>query len=121
MNEIQLFLQLKKASALAAIFFAILLAGTLSFGHGPKGHTGGEFNAFQAAKKGIMLYDRLVSEGKLDESWEIGLEIIKVSKQNRGLQKEFIVKLSRAMGEPRPVYIFFSESGEYTGSNFTGK
>ncbi len=73
MTEIQLFLQLKKAFALAVIFFAILLAGTLSFGHGPKGHPGEEFNVFQAAKKGIMLYDRLVSEGKLDESWETGV------------------------------------------------
>ena len=121
MTDIRLVSIYKKAFAPAAVFFAILLAGTLLFGHGLTSHAVREFNTFKAAKKGIMLYDRLVTTGRLNKSWEDDLENIKVSLLGRGPQNEFVVRFSRTTGEPRSVYIFFSEKGEYRGSNFTGK
>ena len=102
------------------LFSAIALVGSLAFGHGPKGHTGGDFTAFMAVKKGIELYDRLLTSGKFAESWEIDLNNVAVFTQNDGNQIEFVVKINRSKGEPKSVYIFFSEKGEYTGSNFTG-
>jgi len=104
--------------SLSVLFFFF---ATLAVAHGPKGHSNGDFTAFQAAKKGMDLYDRLVVSGKLEESWEVDLVNIEiVSKDNKG-KKEYIVKFNRKPSEPRTVFIFFSENGEYKGSNFTGK
>ena len=72
------------------------------------------------AKKGITLYDRLVESGKLEESWEMDLKDIEVSLRQRGNNQELVVKFTRSKGDPQTVYIFFSEKGEYNGSNFTG-
>jgi len=79
-----------------------------------------EFTALQAAKKGIVLYDRLVESGKLEESWETDLANIEVFSRQREKKMEYVVKFSRRKGNPLSVYIFFDEKGEYTGSNFTG-
>lgn len=105
--------------ALSMFFCIILLMATVSFAHGPKGHTEG-FTALAAAKKATLMYDKLVATGKLDESWETKLETIVVYERNTG-QQEIVVKFSRTSGEPRAVYIFFTEQGKYNGSNFTGK
>jgi hypothetical protein len=102
-------------------FFIIVPVATLVFAHGPKGHKGGDFTFLQAAKKGMVLYDRLITSGKLKENWETDLVSIEVIKKNSGAQKEFVVKFSRAVSEPRSVFIFLSDKGEYKGSNFTGK
>jgi hypothetical protein len=49
------------------------------------------------------------------------LKNIKVfSRQGEG-EKELVVKFNRSKGEPQSLYIFFTEKGEYNGSNFTGK
>ena len=104
-------------SILAAIM--ILLLAPLTFAHGPKGHTDG-FTPLQAVKKGSMMYDKLVASGKLDASWEIGLETINVYWRDTG-KKEIVVKFSRSTGEPQSVFIFFTKEGEYSGSNFSGK
>lgn len=97
----------------------ILAYGSLLFAHGPKGHTEA-FTSLAAAKKATMMYDKLVATGKLDESWETTLATIEVYQRNAG-QQEIVVKFSRANGEPRAVYIFFTDKGKYNGSNFTGK
>jgi len=99
--------------------FSILVYGPLLFAHGPKGHAEA-FTSLAAAKKATMMYDKLVATGKLDESWETKLETIEVYKRNAG-QREIVVKFSRAGGEPRAVYIFFTDKGKYNGSNFTGE
>lgn len=90
-------------------------------GHGPKGHEGMKFTALMAAKKGVELYDRLVTSGKLDESWETELTDISVLIRNSNNEKEIIVQFKRSNGNPKSVYIFFTEKGEYNGSNFTGE
>lgn len=97
----------------------MLAYGTSLSAHGPKGHTEG-FTALAAVKKGTMLYDKLVTSGKLDESWETGLESIRVYKRDAG-QDETVVKFTRKLGDPGSVYIFFNKKGEYVGSNFSGK
>jgi hypothetical protein len=99
----------------------LFLSALTTLAHGPKGHGDMGFTALQAAKKGIALYDRLVASGKLKEPWEADLADIQVLKRKNGNKNEFIVKFSRSKGEPISVYIFFSEKGEYNGSNFTGQ
>jgi hypothetical protein len=89
--------------------------------HGPKGHGGTEFTALEAVKKGVDLYDRLVASGKLNEPWETDLTNIEVFPRHKGKKNEIVVKFSRSKGEPHSVYIFFTEKGDYSGSNFTGK
>jgi hypothetical protein len=74
-----------------------------------------------AAKKGVELYDRLVTSGKLDESWETKLTDISILIRNSNNEKEIIVQFKRSNGNPKSVYIFFTEKGEYNGSNFTGE
>ena len=103
------------------LLLGIFLAGSLALGHGPKGHSGGALTAFMAVKKGVELYDSLLANGKLAETWEIDLDNLEVFTQNSGNQLEFVVKFNRSKGDPKSVYIFFSEKGEYAGSNFTGK
>ncbi|MCK5192498.1 MAG: hypothetical protein KAQ71_01725 [Desulfobulbaceae bacterium] len=111
----------KHFMGLIVFLLAILLSVSLAWAHGPKGHSGVEFTALQAAKKGFELYDRLVSTEKLKESWETDLTNIEVFSRPRGNNQEIVVKFSRSKGEPQSVYIFFNEKGEYSGSNFTGK
>lgn len=103
------------------LILIILLTVSMTYAHGPKGHAGMEFTALQAAKKGISLYDRLVVTGKLAEPWETDLEDIKVFSRQSDNNREFVVKFSRSKGEPKSVYIFFTEKGDYRGSNFTGE
>jgi len=104
-----------------AVFTAVALFTLPAVGHGPKGHGGMAFTPLQAAKKGIMLYDKLVAKGKLAEAWETELTDIKVIPRNNNKKEEFVVQFNRSNGDPRSVYIFFNEKGEYSGSNFTGK
>lgn len=108
---------------LYAAFFCLVVVswGTSVFGHGPKGHDDMDFTALMAAKKGVELYDRLVTSGKLDESWGTELTDISILIRNNKNEKEIIVQFKRSKGNPRSVYIFFTEKGEYNGSNFTGE
>ena len=107
--------------ALIIILFMILISVSMVSAHGPKGHGGNEFTALQAAKKGIELYDKLVVSGKIEESWETDLKNIEVFPLQKGDKQELVVRFSRNKGEPQSLYIFFTEKGEYSGSNFTGK
>ena len=108
-------------SLLLAFYLGLSFLIQPVFAHGPKGHGGKEFTALMAVKKGVELYDRLVANRKLDEAWEIELADLRVFTRNIDDKKEIVVQFNRATGEPRSVYIFFSEKGEYTGSNFTGE
>ncbi len=125
MNELSVLYRLKLKTRDIRIFFLILsillLPASAILAHGPKGHGGMEFTALQAAKKGITLYDRLVASGKLTNAWETDLEDIEVFSRQGDNNREFVVKFSRRKGEPKSVYIFFTEKGDYRGSNFTGK
>ena len=110
----------KRFIALIIFLLIILMSVPLVSAHGPKGHGGAEFTALQAAKKGIELYDKLVSSGKLKAPWETDLKNIEVYQRQREEKREVVVKFSRGKGDPQSVYIFFTEKGDYSGSNFTG-
>ena len=111
-----------KCFAASILLLSMVLIGVpLALAHGPKGHDEMEFTALQAAKKGIELYHKLVASGKIEESWETDLTNIEVFPRQSGGEKELVVKFSRSNGEPQSIYIFFTEKGEYNGSNFTGK
>ena len=104
---------------IVAVLILFLIVST-TFAHGPKGHDGVEFTAMQAVKKSIELFDRLIASGKLEEDWETGLKRIEMSERSTGKGKELVVKFTRSKNQPQTVYIFFTEKGDYNGSNFTG-
>ena len=97
---------------------AILTAG-LALAHG--GKHADKFTQLQALQKATKLYDQLISKGKLDESWENGLQNVTISTRKRDGKTEVVVSFQRKKGAPKAVYIFFNAEGKYTGSNFTGK
>jgi hypothetical protein len=111
----------RSAIIASSLGILILFAASLVFSHGGKEHATSEFTAFQALQKATKLYDRLVDSGKLEESWETDLIKVEISSRSREDRKELVVSFHRAKGEPNTVYIFFSDDGEYAGSNFTGK
>ena len=89
--------------------------------HGGKTHGGQSFTALQALQKATELYDRLIVKGKLDESWETGLQQVAVTSRGTDGRKEYRVGFHRRAGKPEAVYIFFSAEGNYSGSNFDGR
>lgn len=104
----------------AIIFFAISMTVAVAWGHGGKSHAE-SFTALQALQKATELYDQLIVKGKLDESWETGLNAVEVTVRDSNDRKEYRVGFHRQSGSPEAVYIFFSPEGEYGGSNFDGK
>jgi len=105
----------------AVLLTFLLLNGQPAMGHGPKGHGANEFTHLQAVKKGLVLYDKLIEKGKLNESWEIALADVQVYARTKSENNEIVVQFSRTEGEPRSVYIFFNAKGDYSGSNFSGE
>ena len=92
-----------------------------AYAHGGKTHGGESFTALQALEKGIELYDRLIAAGKLTEDWETKLRAVTIEVRNSGEEREFVIEFQKSQGEPRSVYFFLDQSGQYSGSNFTGK
>ena len=94
--------------------------GSLAFGHGGKTHKD-SFTALQALQKATELYDRLIINGKLDESWESDLKMVQVTAREIDGRNEYRVGFHRHKASPEAVFIFFSSEGKYSGSNFDGK
>ncbi|MDB4442412.1 DUF6488 family protein [bacterium] len=99
--------------------FTIVITTVAAFGHGGK-HSE-KFTHLQALQKATQLYDKLINNGKLDQSWETALKKVTVSNRQKGDNKETVVVFHRGEGDPPAVYIFFNVTGKYTGSNFTGE
>jgi hypothetical protein len=89
--------------------------------HGGKNHGGISFTSFQALQKATELFDRLIANGKLDETWETSLTSIDINTRGEKETIETRVGFHRNSGSPESVYIFFSADGNYSGSNFDGK
>lgn len=100
-------------------FFTVIIMAALAFGHGGK-HSD-KFTQLQALQKATKLFDQLVTKGKLDQSWETGLENVAISKRKNKGKDEVLVSFQRKEGDPKAVYIFFNSGGNYVGSNFTGE
>lgn len=103
------------------ISISLLLFSIPVWGHGGKTHGGSNFSSFQAVQKAGELYDKLLKAEKLPESWETTLTEIDVETRQAEAKKEYMVRFTRSEGDPESVYFFFSISGDYTGSNFTGE
>jgi hypothetical protein len=102
------------------LFIVFLISASLAFSHGGE-HKPGEFTHLQALKKATDLYDQLIEKSKLDQSWENTLTQVDVFRRVDADKDEIVVSFQRAKGDPKRVFIFFSASGEYAGSNFTGE
>ncbi len=110
-----------RAFLLAATAAVVLsAAASPALAHGGKAHGAAGFTALKALEKATGLYNRLLSSGKLDASWEAGLENVAIRAPSHGDRKEFVITFRRSQGDPRTVYFFFTAEGKYAGSNFTG-
>jgi hypothetical protein len=101
------------------LIFVLILSTTFAFGHGGK-HSD-KFTHLQALQKATKLFDQLVTKGKLDQSWETGIQNVAISKRKNKGKDEVVVSFQREEGDPKTVYIFFDSNGKYVGSNFTGQ
>lgn len=112
----------RRCMVVMAIMILVALTSTHpAWGHGGKTHGGESFTALQALQKATELYDRLIINGKLDESWEIDLKKVELTTRDANGRNEHRVGFHRHEGSPEAVFIFFSTEGKYSGSNFTGK
>ena len=109
----------KIITLITVISIGIALTTVAAFGHG--GKHANAFTHLQALQKATQLYDKLISNKKLDPSWETTLKQVTVSNRQKGDKKETVVEFHRSDGDPPVVYIFFNAAGKYTGSNFTGE
>lgn len=98
---------------------AVIVTSALAFGHGGK-HSD-KFTQLQALQNATKLYDQLIAKGKLDQSWETGLQNVAISIRTHNGKDEVVVAFERKEGDPMRVYIFFSADGKYAGSNFSGE
>jgi len=109
----------KKSMGIGLSILVLILSATFAFGHGGK-HSD-KFTHLQALQKATKLFDQLVTKGKLDQSWETGIENVAISKRKNKGKDEVVVSFQREQGDPKTVYIFFDSNGKYVGSNFTGQ
>ena len=109
----------KKSMGIGLSILVLILYATFAFGHGGK-HSD-KLTNLQALQKATKLFDQLVTKGKLDQSWETGIENVAISKRKNKGKDEVVVSFQREQGDPKTVYIFFDSNGKYVGSNFTGQ
>ena len=103
------------------VIFAVLISAGPIFAHGGKKHAN-SFTSLRALQKATELYDKLIVEGKLFDSWETDLEKVDISTREKDGHKEYVVSFQRSgQGGPNTVYIYFTAEGKYAGSNFTGE
>jgi len=111
--------RMNRGIATSIVVAAAIITATLAFGHG--GKHADKFTQLQALQKATKLYEQLISKGKLDQSWETGLQKVTISKRTREGKNEVAVSFQREEGDPKAVYIFLNSDGKYAGSNFTGE
>ena len=111
--------EIKKLLEICLLILVLIASATFASAHGGK-HSD-KFTHLQALQKATKLFDQLITKGKLDQSWEMGLENVAISKRKNKGKDEVVVSFRRKDGDPRAVYIFFDSNGKYVGSNFTGQ
>ena len=109
----------KNILGICLLILVLVASATFASAHGGK-HSD-KFTHLQALQKATKLFDQLITKGKLDQSWEMGLENVAISKRKNKGKDEVVVSFRRKEGDPRAVYIFFNSNGKYVGSNFTGQ
>jgi hypothetical protein len=79
----------KKLLQICLLILVLITSTTFAFGHGGK-HSD-KFTQLQALQKATKLFDQLVTKGKLDQSWETGLENVAISKRKNKGNDEVVV------------------------------
>lgn len=106
------------------VFSFLLIISSVAIqasGHGGKDHGENAFTSLKALKKATMLYDKLISNQKIDQGWENDLVNVAIGKRGTGNKEEIVVSFHRNNGNSNKLYIFFRLDGEYAGSNITGE
>lgn len=111
-----------------ALVLSALLFGSPAFAgtgheHGPGGsHTHGPISAAAAIKKAEGKVKSLIERGKLDKSWS-GIKAAEATQKDFGKGQEWVVtfKNEKAEADKRILYVFYTLTGNYLASNFTGK
>jgi hypothetical protein len=111
-----------------ALVVSTLLFGTAAFAgtgheHGPGGsHTHGPISSAAAIKKAEKQVKGLIEGGKLDKSWS-GIKAAGASQKDSGSGPEWVVTFKNAKAEAnkQTVYVFYTLTGTYVATNFTGQ
>lgn len=111
-----------------AIFVSTLLFGATSFAgtgheHGPDGsHSHGPISSAAAIKKAEKQVKGLIEGGKLDKSWS-GIKAAGAHQKDAGNGPEWVVTFKNAKAEAKKqtVYVFYTLTGTYVATNFTGQ
>ena len=90
-NSIVTKLQINRGLTSSIVLVAVIITATLAFGHG--GKHADKFTQLQALQKATKLYDQLIANGNLDQSWETGLQNVAISKRNHEGQDEIVAVL----------------------------
>jgi hypothetical protein len=91
--------------------------------HGPGGrHIMGPITATAAVKKAEGQVKSLIERGKLDKSWS-GIKAAEAAQKDFGKGPEWVVsfKNEKAEADKQTLYVFYTLTGNYLASNFTGK
>lgn len=106
---------------------ALLLAFPVFAGagheHGPGGsHTHGPVSAATAIKKAEGQVKSLIERGKLDKSWS-GIKAAEATQKDFGKGPEWVVsfKNEKAEADKQILYVFYTLTGNYLATNFSGK
>jgi hypothetical protein len=111
-----------------ALVISSLLFGSVSFAgtdheHGPGGsHTHGPISSAAAIKKAEKQVKKLIEGGKLDKSWS-GIKATEATQKDFGRGPEWVVTFKNAKAEAnkQTVYVFYTLTGTYMATNFTGQ
>lgn len=111
-----------------ALVISSLLFGSASFAgtgheHGPGGsHVHGPISSAAAIKKAEKQVKGLIEGGKLDKSWS-GIKAAEAAQKDFGRGPEWIVtfKNPKAEANKQTVYVFYTLTGTYLATNFTGQ
>lgn len=104
-----------------AVVLLVILTSSAVFGHGGQSHAEQAFTNFKAMEKAMEIFDQLLAAGKLDESWETGLQEVSVSVRQESDGQKSVVRFTRPAGDPKTLFLFFNAEGEYAGANYTGQ
>lgn len=111
-----------------ALFVSTLFLGSPVFAgtghdHGPDGsHSHGPISFASAVKKAERQVQSLVVRGKLDKSWS-GIKAAEANQKDFGKGQEWVVsfKNEKAEAGKQTLYVFYTLTGSYLATNFTGK
>lgn len=92
--------------------------------HNPDGsHAVGPINSGAAIKRAELHVNSMVKRGKLDKSWE-GAKSTGATQQDFGKGPEWVVSFKNdkvSDVEKQNLYVFYTLTGHYLATNFTGK